>query len=40
MPFSPTKNTPNVRYIRVVLLPYWPPATYYVDNVKLLELAD
>lgn len=36
-PFSPTKNTPSVRYVRVLVYPYWPPATYYVDNVKLVE---
>lgn len=40
MPFDPTTNTPNVRYLRVMLLPYWPPATYYVDNVRLIEVAD
>ncbi len=38
MPFSPTQSTPGVRYVRVVLFPYWPPATYYVDNVRLLEV--
>jgi hypothetical protein len=37
-PFRPTANTPNVRYVRVLILPTWPPATYYVDNVKLVEL--
>jgi hypothetical protein len=37
-PFSPTKETPSVKYVRVMLLPYRPPATYYVDNVKLLEV--
>ena len=36
-PFSPTKNTPSVKYVRVLIYPYWPPATYYVDNVKLVE---
>ena len=40
MPFSPTKNTPSVKYVRVMLYPYWPPATYTVDNVRLLEVAD
>ena len=39
MPFEPTKNTPNVQYVRVMIYPYWPPATYYVDNVRLLEVA-
>jgi hypothetical protein len=36
-PFEPTKNTPNVRYVRVLLYPFWPPGIYYVDNVKLVE---
>jgi hypothetical protein len=39
-PFRPTANTPNVRYVRVLLLPYWPPGTYCVDNVKLVEYSD
>jgi len=34
-PFSPTKNTPSVRYVRVLILPYWPPGEYYVDHVRL-----
>jgi hypothetical protein len=37
MPFRPTKNTPNVRFLRVMLYPYWPPGTYYIDNVRLTE---
>ncbi|HUY35432.1 MAG TPA: hypothetical protein VMV69_21995 [Pirellulales bacterium] len=37
-PFEPTKNTPSVRYVRVLVYPYWPPGVYYVDNVKLVEL--
>jgi hypothetical protein len=37
MPFRPTANTPAVKYVRVLLLPYWPPGIYYVDNVKLVE---
>jgi len=37
MPFEPTKNTPNVRYVRVLVYPYWPPGLYYVDSVKLVE---
>lgn len=36
-PFAPTKNTPRVRYVRVLIYAYWPPATYYVDNVTLTE---
>jgi hypothetical protein len=36
-PFSPTKNTPSVKYVRVLLYPFWPPGEYYVDNVRLTE---
>jgi hypothetical protein len=39
-PFEPTKNTPSVRYVRVLVYPFWPPATYYVDNVRLTEYTD
>jgi len=37
MPFRPTKNTPSVRFVRVMLYAYWPPGVYHVDNVKLTE---
>ncbi len=40
LPFRPTKVTPNVKWVRVLLLPYWPPATYYIDNVRLTEVED
>lgn len=36
--FRPTANTPKVKWVRVFLLPYWPPGTYYVDNVRLVEV--
>ena len=36
-PFNPTKNTPSVRCVRVLILPYWPPGEYWVDNVRLYE---
>ena len=36
-PFSPTSMTPKVRYVRVLIYPFWPPGIYYVDNVKLVE---
>jgi len=38
--FRPTKVTPNVRFVRILLLPYWPPTEYYVDNVRLVEVED
>ena len=36
-PFRPTKYTPTVKYVRVLLYPFWPPGEYFVDNVKLVE---
>ena len=36
-PFHPTKYTPTVKYVRVLLYPFWPPGEYYVDNVRLVE---
>ncbi|MFN0198004.1 MAG: hypothetical protein ACKVT0_14760 [Planctomycetaceae bacterium] len=36
-PFHPTKNTPSVRYVRVLLYPYWPPGEYFVDNVRIVK---
>ena len=38
--FKPTSVTPNVRYVRVLLLPFWPPGEYYVDNVRMVEVPD
>jgi hypothetical protein len=37
-PFRPTSVTPSVRYVRVLLFPYWPPGHYHVDNVRLVKL--
>ncbi|HEY7315654.1 MAG TPA: hypothetical protein VH643_40370 [Gemmataceae bacterium] len=40
LPFRPTVSAdkPNgVKFVRVMIYPFWPPATYYVDNVKLVE---
>jgi hypothetical protein len=39
-PFRPTLPTPEVKYVRVLILPTWPPATYYIDNVRLVEVED
>ena len=39
-PFRPTKYTPTVKYVRVLLYPFWPPGEYFVDNVKLVEFDD
>jgi hypothetical protein len=40
LPFRPTKATPKVRYVRVLILPFWPPGIYYVDNVRLTEVEE
>jgi hypothetical protein len=37
-PFRPTAVTPTVRWVRVLIYPFWPPGEYYVDNVRLLEV--
>jgi hypothetical protein len=39
-PFRPTSVTPDVKYVRVLILPTWPPGTYYVDNVRMTEVED
>jgi hypothetical protein len=39
-PFRPTAVTPNVKYVRVMIYPFWPPGEYYVDNVRLVEVED
>jgi hypothetical protein len=38
--FRPTQVTPEVKYCRILLLPFWPPGEYYVDNVRLVEVPD
>jgi hypothetical protein len=38
--FRPTAVTPTVRWGRIVLLPHWPPAEYFIDNVKVVEIAE
>ena len=35
--FHPTKATPAVKAIRVMLYAYWPPGVYYFDNVRVCE---
>jgi len=37
LPIRPTKMTPKVRFVRVLVLPYWPPGVAYLDNVRLTE---
>ncbi len=39
-PFRPTSATPKVRYVRVMIYPFWPPGEYAVDNVRLVEFDD
>ena len=39
-PFRPTRNTPNVRHVRVLLFHFWPPGEYEIDNVRLVEVEE
>ena len=39
MTCSPTARTPDVKWVRVIIFAYWPPGTYYFDNVKLVPVA-
>ncbi|VTS01766.1 hypothetical protein [Tuwongella immobilis] len=39
--FRPTGSaTPNVKWGRILIYPYWPPGEYFVDNVRLLPVPD
>src|SRR5262249_8830119 len=40
LPFRPTKFTPKVKFVRVLILPSWPPGVCYIDNVRLTEVAE
>lgn len=40
MVFRPTKNTPKVKFVRVLVLPFWPPGEAYLDAVRLVEVED
>ncbi len=39
-PFRPTAATPKVRFVRVLVFPFWPPATTSIDNVRLTEVPE
>ena len=39
-PFRPTAARPSVKYVRVLIYPFWPPGEYYVDNVRLYEVKE
>ncbi|MEK7271133.1 MAG: hypothetical protein AAB215_09370 [Planctomycetota bacterium] len=36
--FHPTKNTPKVQRMRVMLYAYWPAGEYGFDNVRIVEI--
>jgi len=38
--FCPTDRTPAVTEMRVMLFAYWPPGTYYWDNVSITEVPE
>ncbi len=35
---SPTRFSEKIRHLRIRVLLYWPPGTYFVDNVRLWEV--
>jgi hypothetical protein len=39
-PRNPTGRdiTEDVKYIRICIYPYWPPAEYWFDNVRVVEV--
>lgn len=37
--FHPTKHTPGVRTIRVMLYAYWPPGVYWFDDVAIVPIS-
>lgn len=39
-PRHPTSRelTENVRYLRIMLYPYWPPGEYWYDNIRVYEV--
>ncbi|MAF66858.1 MAG: hypothetical protein CMJ84_14530 [Planctomycetes bacterium] len=41
-PRHPNGNeiTEDVRFIRIMLYPYWPPGEYWFDNVRVVEVED
>ena len=40
LPFRPTEKTPGVKFVRVLILPFWPPGEAWVDNVRLTEFEE
>ena len=36
-PFIPTKPFGDVKFVRVLILPFWPPGEAFIDNVRLTE---
>ncbi len=38
--FHPTKKTPTVEKIRIMLYAYWPPGEYCFDNVRIEEVME
>lgn len=38
--FHPTRRTPSVRYIRVMIYAYWPRGTYYFDNLRVVRVSE
>ena len=36
----PTEKIPQTRWIRINLFPYWPPGTYFFDNVSFVPVSE
>ncbi|MDD5677416.1 MAG: hypothetical protein PHW60_05400 [Kiritimatiellae bacterium] len=36
--FNPTRRTPEVTEMKVMLYAYWPPGVYWFDNVRLIPI--
>lgn len=38
--FNPTRRTPEVTEMKVMLYAYWPPGVYWFDNVRLIPIGN
>jgi len=38
--FNPTRMKPEVKWLRVMIMAYWPRGTYYFDNVRIEEIGE
>lgn len=38
--FNPTRMRPEAKWLRVMIMAYWPRGTYYFDNVRIEEVGE